>query len=115
MAIEAAINDLLPIGVDAKIFVFSLFVVGLAGLFSGIFYRVGVVVILSFLSFIPLFVIGLFSGWTIWNTLTVCFSFLLVVQIGFFLGAAFNTLQAKLRKRFAGRVALERMPKRDVL
>lgn len=115
MELNLSLANLQPEGLSVKIYVLTLLILLFAGFASGMLYRAGALAVLSFLSAGPIFLIGLMMGWSLWQSLAVCFTLLAALQLGFFTGAGASVLQSTLRRRFSPRVDLREASNRDSL
>ena len=113
MELDFVLADLHPEGVSGKVYAVSFLIMLAAGFASGLVYRAGALAILSFLCFVPMFIIGLISSWTIWQSLGACFVLLIALQAGFFFGAGISLLKSTLKRRLMPDVNLQEASNRD--
>lgn len=110
-----SLAELWPEGLNLRIYFLALLILLLAGFASGILYRTGAMGMLSFLSIGAIYVAGSVMGWDVWQCISVGFTLLATLQVGFFTGAAISAMQSAFRRRFAPRVQLRGAPNRDRL
>lgn len=113
MEFNLSMANLQPEGLSIKIYVLTLVILLFAGFASGVLYRAGALAVLSFVSVGPIFLIGLIIGWSLWQSIAICFTLLAALQLGFFAGAGVSVLQATLRRRFAQQADLREVSNRD--
>jgi hypothetical protein len=86
---------------------------GLAGFLSGLLYRAGAAIVLSFIALIAAFALSISHGWSLWLCVLYAFGTVTAVQIGYLLGVALTVTHAKVKANARLRARIQSLFRQD--
>jgi hypothetical protein len=86
---------------------------GLAGIFSGLLYRAGAAIVLSFVAVIAAIIFSAANGWSIFSILLAAVGVLIALQLGYLLGVATTVMMSKLKATAIVRSLIQSLFKQD--
>jgi hypothetical protein len=86
---------------------------GLAGVFSGLLYRAGAAIVLSFAAVIAALVFSIANGWSVFYILLAAVGILIALQLGYLLGVTTAVMVSRLRARAVFRSLIQSLFKQD--
>lgn len=106
--------ELFPPAEDGwEIVVYAFVIGGAAGIFAGLLYRAGAVVVLSLAGLLATIIISLSHGWSFGRSILFGFALIAVLQLGYLLGVAGAILRSRRKKADAHQPVIDAASERD--